>query len=93
MKKRMVHIKRFSRESVAVAAVLTVALVFIVIHGCGDLRELEQATEQYIFCENSTEGMQRGSDVLTEQVRLYVVTGQQKYMDGYFVEANVTRQR
>ena len=41
MKKRMVHIKRFNRESVAVAAVLTVALVFIVIHGCGDLRELE----------------------------------------------------
>ena len=41
MNKRMVHIKRFKRESVAVAAVLTVALVFIVIHGCGDLRELE----------------------------------------------------
>lgn len=93
MKKRMVHIKRFSRGSVAVAAVLTVALVLIVIHGCGDLRELEQATEQYISCENSTESMQRGSDALTEQVRLYVVTGQQKYMDGYFVEANVTRQR
>lgn len=93
MKKRTVHIKRFSRGSVAVAAVLTVALVLIVIHGCGDLRELEQATEQYISCENSTESMQRGSDALTEQVRLYVVTGQQKYMDGYFVEANVTRQR
>ncbi len=39
--------------------------------------ELEQATEQYISCEKLTESMQRGSDALTEQVRLYVVTGQQ----------------
>lgn len=32
------------------------------------------------------------SDYLTEQVRLYAMTGQSKYMDAYFEEAE-TKQR
>ena len=37
--------------------------------------------------------MQDGSDILTEQVRLYVMTSQEKYLNGYFKEANITKHR
>lgn len=89
----MVHIKRFSAGSIAVAMVLTALFVGIAICGKKDLREYEAATEQYLLCEKSAENLQKGSDTLTEQVRMYVITGQREYMDGYFQEVNVTRRR
>lgn len=54
---------------------------------------LEDSTDQYLTCERAALKLQRGSDILTEQVRLYVMTGQKKYLDGYFEEANVTKHR
>lgn len=89
----MVHIKRFSAGSIAVAMVLTALFVGIAIYGKKDLREYQAATEQYLLCEESAENLQKGSDALTEQVRMYVITGQREYMDGYFQEVNVTRRR
>ena len=44
-------------------------------------------TNQYIACGNAAKQLQNGSDYLTEQVRLYAMTGQSKYMDAYFEEA------
>lgn len=93
MHRGMVHIKRFSAGSVAVAMALTALFVGIAIYGKKDLREFESATEQYLLCEKSAESLQKGSDTLTEQVRMYVITGRREYMDGYFQEANVTRRR
>lgn len=37
--------------------------------------------------------MQAGSDYLTEQVRLYVMTGNEKYMKLYLKEVNETKRR
>ena len=37
--------------------------------------------------------LRQGSDELTEQVRLYAVTGDLRYMNAYFHEANVNRSR
>lgn len=93
MRKGMVHIKRFSAGSIAIAITLTALFVWIAVYGARDLREYQAATEQYLLCEKSAEELQRGSDTLTEQVRMYVITGQREYMDGYFQEANVTRRR
>lgn len=93
MHRLMVHIKRFTAGSIAVAMVLTALFVGIAIYGKKDLREYEAATDRYVLCEKSAESLQKGSDTLTEQVRMYVITGQREYMDGYFQEANVTRSR
>ena len=54
---------------------------------------LQDTTEKYITCENSAKQLQDGSDYLTEQVRLYAMTGQSKYRTLYFEEANTTRRR
>lgn len=88
-----IRIKRFSTESLIAALVLSVLFVVLSVCGLRGLRVMESSTQQYIVCEKAAHQLQQGSDVLTEQVRLYVMTGQSKYMDGYFEEANVTCSR
>lgn len=90
---RKIHIERFSAWSVVAAAVLSVVFVFISVYGIKDFKVLENATEEYFVCENAANRLQKGSDILTEQVRLYVMTGSAKYMDGYFTEADVDKNR
>lgn len=89
----MIHIKSFSTGSMAVAVLLAAIFAITALYGVKDLRRFENATEQYLLCEKSAEKLQKGSDLLTEEVRLYSITGQREYMDGYFREANVSRSR
>ena len=59
------------------------ALIFIAVSIMSD-REfgvLKRTTNQYIICENAAKQLQDGSDYLTEQVRMYAMTGEKKYMD------------
>ena len=71
-----------------------VGLIFFVLSYLGSKQfYMLQTTEQYVTCESAAKDLQDGSDYLTEQVRLYVMTGQQEYMENYFKEANVTCRR
>lgn len=88
-----IYIKHFSTGSIVIAAVLTLLFVFLSVFGPRGFRVLEDSTDQYLICERAALKLQKGSDILTEQVRLYVMTGQKKYLDGYFEEANVTKHR
>lgn len=88
-----IYIKHFSTGSIVIAAVLTLLFVFLSVFGPRGFRVLEDSTDQYLICEGAALKLQKGSDILTEQVRLYVMTGQKKYLDGYFEEANVTKHR
>ena len=54
---------------------------------------LHDTTEQYIECERAAKQLQDASDYLTEQVRLYAMSGKQVYVDRYFTEAEVTKRR
>ena len=87
------HIKRFSTASIIIASVLSVVFAAISIYGIKDFKELENSTEQYLVCERSALKLQKGSAVLTEQARLYVMTGDAGCMEGYFEEVNVNRNR
>lgn len=88
-----IHIKRFSTGSIWTAAILVILFVLLSIYGLRNFQVLEDSTDQYLTCEKAALKLQKGSDILTEQVRLYVMTGQKKYLDGYFEEANVTKHR
>ena len=72
---------------------LAILFTFVCVKGAQEFRELREATDQYIVCEKAAKQLQDGSDYLTEQVRLYAMTGEWQYMDHYFEEANVTRSR
>ena len=50
-------------------------------------------TDNYIEWQTAAEKLQIGSDYLTEQVRSFSVTGDRQYLDNYFEESTVTRQR
>lgn len=56
-------------------------------------RNLAEITREYILIQNNVRDMSMGSDFLTEQVRLYVVTGNYTYAEAYFTEADVTCRR
>ena len=90
---RRVHIKRFSIGSLLIAAVLAVMFICISVFEIQDFHLLEEATDEYLACEQAARKLQKGSDLLTEQVRLYTMTGKTAYLDGYFQEADVTRSR
>ena len=93
MQMRRVHIKRFSTGSLLIAAVLAVMFICISVFEILDFHLLEETTDEYLACEQAARKLQKGSDVLTEQVRLYAMTGKTAYLDGYFQEADVTRSR
>ena len=54
---------------------------------------MEQASERYILAQQSATNLEIGSDSLTDSVRSFVVTGDFKYLEAYFEEAEVTRRR
>ena len=56
-----------------------------------EFKILRMTTEQYIACERAAKQLQDGSDYLTEQVRLYAITRESKYMNLYFEEAGTHR--
>ena len=91
--KKKVKIQKVSAWSIGITLVLAVLFAVLSIQGAKEFQELEVATEQYINCENAARQLQDGSDYLTEQVRLYAMTGEREYLDRYFEEADVTKSR
>lgn len=88
-----IRIKRFNSMSIIIAAVLSVFFIFVSIKGILDFKSLEANTEQLIACENAAKDIRSASDLLTNDVRLFVMTSDRKYMNSYFEEANITRSR
>ncbi len=54
---------------------------------------MQEETRNYIALQQSANDLQKASDYLTEQVRCYVITGEPKYLNNYFVEAKETKRR
>ena len=90
---KKIHIKRFSTGSMVLAVFLSILFAVLIVCASQYYNRMETATELYIISEKSARKLQKGSDTLTEQVRLYVMTGEPKYMDAYFEEAEVTKSR
>lgn len=88
-----IHIKKYSSISMIVAGIFVAVFSFVSYFGFHYFEKVTTITEQCIISEEAARKMQQGSDILTEQVRLYVMTGQEKYLNGYFEEANVTKHR
>ncbi len=55
--------------------------------------DLIRTADDYISSEEITANIAEGSNILTDQVRLYAVTAEPEYMEAYFQEANVDRKR
>ncbi len=80
-----------------VTAVLTIIMsaVFLVTLSrmTGEYDNFRDASHGYYELDFSSRELMEASDYLTEQVRLFALTGERDYLDNYFTEAKVTRRR
>lgn len=90
---KKIKVKTVSAWSIGITIAFAFLFFIICTQSEKEFRILRNTTEQYIACESAAKQLQDGSDYLTEQVRLYAMTGQTEYRDLYFEEANVTRRR
>ena len=91
--KKKIKMQRVSSWNIGITVVVAVLFACIAAMGRKEVQVFKTSTEQYITCENAAKQLQDGSDYLSEQVRLYAMTEEVKYMDLYFTEANKTRRR
>jgi diguanylate cyclase (GGDEF)-like protein len=76
-----------------VAGVLFVSLLVSTVLVSVYYRRLTNATDHYIQYQSDGGQISEASDYLTDQVRLYVATMDETYLDNYFTELNVTQRR
>lgn len=92
--KKKIRIEKVSTWGGSVFAFcLTLIFLGIAVWSWGEFNTIKTATDQYIACEEATKQMQEGSDYMTEQVRLYTMTGEKQYMDNYFLEKHNSKKR
>ena len=90
---KKVKIRVVSDTSIVITLFLSTLCIVISVLGFKQYAILRSATQDYISCEAAVRELQQGSDILTKQVRLAAATGDAQYIDAYFEEANVTRNR
>ena len=73
---------------VSVVLTLLIMLLFLIGVRRADqaTRSRNEASEKYVVCETAATALKQGSDNLTNQVRLYTVTGDPAYLRAYFAE-------
>ena len=91
--KRKIRILRVSNGSFITTIILAVLFFVIAVTGSKEFYILKKTTSKYITCEKSAKELQSGSDYLTDQVRLYVMTGDEKYMKHYLLSKNMKEHR
>ena len=91
--KRKIEIRKVSCMGLWITLLLALAFVFLIIQGENEFFAMNESTEQYIQAEKAVQQFEKGADYLTEQVRMYVMTGDTSYMDAYFVESNQVKSR
>ena len=90
---RKIKIRKVSSWSIGITIVLSSLFLVIAVLSEREFTVVRDTTEQYIECERAAKQLQAGSDYLTEQVRLYAMTGKREYLDRYFEEVNEKKRR
>lgn len=88
-----IKIRSMNIKMIILSCVLYIILLLATVHAASQYRIMVSNTEDYIACEEDASLVREGSDYLTEQVRLYTVTRDPRYMEEYFTEVYTTRRR
>ena len=91
--------KRILIQKISIAIATTLCFVCAALFGI-ESRRIKRNQDviigryaEYTVYARVSDLMKKGSDTLTEHARLYVFTGETKFMDGYFTESDVTGSR
>ena len=88
-----VKIRTVSKCSLIMTILLTALCAGISAYGLQKYVVLRNSLQEYVACESAVLRFIKASDTLTEQARLAASTGEVKYIDAYFQEAEVERNR
>lgn len=87
------RIRTLNYLMILVALVLYIFIIYGIFQISEKYKVLVSTTEDYIECQQNTAMVKEGSDILTEEVWLYVATGDLSHARAYFKEANEDRRR
>lgn len=88
-----IRIRTVNTVMILVSCLLYVLLIAATIRVTGKYEDVHHSMDDYIEFEESDALLSEGSEYLTEQVRLYVITADLQYMENYFTEVHDTGRR
>lgn len=90
---RGIKIRTINLCMILISFILYILLILATVSASYRYKQMTSAMEDYIACEKNADMIEEGSDYLTEQVRLYTVTMDKKYVDEYFKEVYTVKRR
>ena len=88
-----IRIQTLSYIMIAASCIFYIFILYITIRVSEHYNTLTQNMNTYTICRQSADTLQEASDYLTEQVRLYVMTTDSRYMDAYIEEISISMRR
>lgn len=88
-----IHIQTISLWLVGVTLAVSVMMGIGIFRVMNKHQNLLDMTKEYILAQEEAKNLLLGSNYLTDQVRLYAVTGDYSYAEAYFQEAEETKRR
>ncbi len=88
-----IRIRTVSYGMIIVSAILYVLLIIATVHASKEYSAMTTSTNDYIACQQHAVEIADGSNYLTEQIQLYVMTKEPQYAKAYFTEAYESRRR
>ena len=90
---RGIRIQTLNYIMIVASCILYILILYITIQVSMRYNTLTETINTYTICSQSANNLEKASDYLTEQVRLYVITADSKYMDAYIDELFVNMRR
>ena len=88
-----IRIQTISYIMIAASFIFYILILHITIQVSKNYDSLKQNISTYTICSQDADSLEEASDYLTEQVRLYVMTTDPKYMNAYIEELYISRRR
>ena len=90
---KKISIRRVSFFSIIVVLVVGLLCGVVYLFSSQQFVAMEQASEKYIRCEDAVDKIENASKYLTQQSRMAANTGEITYVNNFFNEVNVDRNR
>lgn len=88
-----IRIQRMNFFMIVLSCVLYFLLLAVTLNVSSQYKDVNNSVDDLVICERDSGLLREGSAYLTEQVRLYIITADSKYMENYFHEALVSKRR
>jgi len=92
-KKKGISIRIFNWIMIFIATIIASVLVVSLYLLNNEFNDVKKSTTLYTDWKSGAMDVRMASDYLTEEVRSFVVTGKEEYINAYFNESKVTKRR